>query len=248
MNRLPDPETCPVDLDFTEPDPPALDVGPIVARGRRIRRRRRLAAAGSAIVACAAVASIITGARGGTFRWLPQPAGPAGQASGTAPASVGALIAAHPPVTGTLTLLSRWPAHWTTVAWATRAGDLCWATYLGRAADGNQEVECPEWSRADVTAAGRGGLSWLMPGTLRKSVTSFGLPNTLEWRDAYGTWNDGTRPACLEPHSRGQHVTLGIVSVEPVRDAPGGDTVAWVECARRPVPHFRIVDPHSTQP
>jgi hypothetical protein len=81
-----------------------------------------------------------------------------------------------------------------------------------------------------------------------KRVTSFALPNTLEWRDAYGTWNDGPPPACLRPGSSGQRVTLGIVSAEPVADAPGGDIVAWVECARRPVPHFRIVDPHSTQP
>lgn len=81
-----------------------------------------------------------------------------------------------------------------------------------------------------------------------RRVTGFAVPSTLEWRNAYGTWNEGTRPACLQPHSGGQRVTLGVVSAEPVGDAPGGDTIVWVECARRPVPHFRVVTPHSTQP
>lgn len=165
MNPLPDSETCPVDLDFPESAPTRLDVGQIVARGGRIRRRRRLAAAGSAIVACAAVASIITGARGGTFRWFPMPAGPSQLAAGVAPPSAAALIAAHPPVTGTLTLLGRRPARWTTVAWATRSGDVCWSTYPAQARDGDVDFECPEWPHADVQAAARGGLSPLLPGT-----------------------------------------------------------------------------------
>ena len=52
------------------------------------------------------------------------------------------------------------------MAWATRGGEVCWATYRGQARGGDWEFECPEWSRSDVAAAGRGGLSWLMPGTL----------------------------------------------------------------------------------
>lgn len=79
-------------------------------------------------------------------------------------------------------------------------------------------------------------------------ATGFGVPSDVTWRDAYGTWNDGTRPACIRPGSSGQHITLGIISADPVADAPGGDFIAWVECVRRPVPRFPVVTPHSTRP
>jgi hypothetical protein len=78
--------------------------------------------------------------------------------------------------------------------------------------------------------------------------TGLAVPDTVTWRDAFGTWNDGTRPACLRPLSSGQHITLGTITAEPVADAPGQEIVAWVECARRPVPHFRVVTPHTTRP
>jgi hypothetical protein len=164
MNPLPDSETCPVDLDFPESSPARLDVGQIAARGGRIRRRRRLTAAGSVIVACAAVASIITGAHGGTFRWFPPPTVPAQPGGRVAPPSAGAWIAADPPATGKLTLLGRRPAGWTTVAWATRGGDVCWTTYPARASYGDVDFECPSWSRAEVRQAARGGLSGQSPG------------------------------------------------------------------------------------
>jgi hypothetical protein len=106
----------------------------------------------------------------------------------------------------------------------------------------------PRVAHGTVKLVSEGGEALLFRLTGTRKVTSYSLPSDLEWRDAYGTWNDGTRPACLRPGRSGQHITLGIVSVEPVGDAPGGDTITWVECARRPVPHFRIVDPHSTRP
>jgi hypothetical protein len=80
------------------------------------------------------------------------------------------------------------------------------------------------------------------------AATSYDLPSNVTWRDAFGTWNDGTRPACLRPLSSGQRITLGIISADPVADAPGGDIVAWVECARRPVPRFPVVTPRTTRP
>ena len=79
-------------------------------------------------------------------------------------------------------------------------------------------------------------------------MTGYALPSTVPWRNAYGTWNEGTRPACLRPLSHGQHVTLGVVSAQPAGDAPGGDIIVWVECQRRPVPRFPIVTPSTASP
>jgi hypothetical protein len=58
-------------------------------------------------------------------------------------------------VTGTLTLLSWQPAHWTTVAWATRTGALCWAAYRTPMQDDTSGTECP-WTGGDVRAGGTG--------------------------------------------------------------------------------------------
>ncbi len=127
MNQLPSHQECPVNLDFAEPAPPHLDVSQIVRRGQGIRRRRRIRAAAVATAACAALASVIIAVQAGTFRWSPAPA--ARPAAGPGAPPVGALIATYPPASGRLTLLSNWPRHWTTVAWATRQGVVCWAAY-----------------------------------------------------------------------------------------------------------------------
>src|SRR5437773_304854 len=81
----------------------------------------------------------------------------------------------------------------------------------------------------------------------RKEPTSYALPPTVEWRDAYGTWYENTRPACMKPGTHGQQVTLGLVNTEPVADAPGRPVIVWLECSRKPVPRYPIVTPTASR-
>jgi hypothetical protein len=165
-------ETCPVDLHYPEPAPADLDLPAIVGRGRRIRRGRRLAKAAAAVVACVAVASVAVGLRGTTFTWFP--------VRYESPASrpvtpVDSLIASNPPVGGKLTLLSNRPAGWTTVAWATRDGRVCWITYP-TAHRGVPDQNC--WQPTEVPGGRRGGFGPLMPTVERypvRRVAEFGL-------------------------------------------------------------------------
>jgi len=53
------------------------------------------------------------------------------------------------------------------------------------------------------------------------------------WRQDDGPWNEGL-PTCLAPGSSGQRVTLGVVEVPPVADAPGGSAVVWLVCHGAP--------------
>lgn len=78
-------------------------------------------------------------------------------------------------------------------------------------------------------------------------LAQYALSGLAGWRDRYGTWHEGTQPACLTPLSHGQHITFGLVDVEPVRDAPGAlSVVVWIECPRTPVPRFPIVTPQAS--
>jgi hypothetical protein len=81
----------------------------------------------------------------------------------------------------------------------------------------------------------------------RKGLTHYAMPATVQWRDGYGTWYEGTRPACMKPWTHGQQVTLGLVTTEPVADAPGGPVIVWLECASKPVPRFPVVTPSTTR-
>jgi hypothetical protein len=149
VSQPPGPRAWPVDLDYPEAVPPALAMAAIVARGRRLRRARRLSAALAGLAACCALAG--TGAVGraalaGLLR-SPPPV-PAGVAL------VDSLVAASPPVTGKLSVISRWPGHWITVAWASRSGSVCWASYRIPMRGGSDAYECPEWVSADVPSAG----------------------------------------------------------------------------------------------
>ena len=162
MNQLPSHQECPVNLGYAEPAPPHLDVSKIVRRGRGIRRRRRIRAAAVAAAACAALASVITAVQAGTFRWSPAPAARPAAGPGAPPA--GALIATYPPASGRLTLLSNWPRHWTTVAWATRQGVVCWAAYRRPAQGTTGGYGCPGWYRGDIPGPGSHRLSGLLPG------------------------------------------------------------------------------------
>ncbi|HET7246103.1 MAG TPA: hypothetical protein VFJ07_14825 [Streptosporangiaceae bacterium] len=165
-------ETCPVDLHYPEPEAADLDLPAIVGRGRRIRRGQRLGKAAAAIVTCVALASIAVGLRGTTFTWFP---GRSQAPAGRAVTPIDSIIAIHPPVGGKLTLLSNRPTGWSTVAWATRDGQVCWLTYHTVAGGGEQD-EC--WARTDIPGRGSSDFGPLMPTTELypvRRVAEFGL-------------------------------------------------------------------------
>ncbi|MDR2988178.1 MAG: hypothetical protein LBV34_25420 [Nocardiopsaceae bacterium] len=80
----------------------------------------------------------------------------------------------------------------------------------------------------------------------QRRPTGYSLPSDVTWRNAYGIWEDGTRPGCMAPNSRGQRIRIGVVDVEPVGSAPGSPIVVWIECPSRAVPHYPIVSPSTT--
>ena len=164
-------ETCPVDLHYPEPAAADLDLPAIVGRGRRIRRRQRIGKAAAAVVACVAVASIAVGLRGTTFTWF---RGHSVSPAGRAVTPIDSFIAVHPPVGGKLTLLSNRPAGWTSVAWATRDGQVCWVSYPTHG--GVSEQSC--WQPDDVPGRGRAAFGTLMPSAALypgDRVAEFGL-------------------------------------------------------------------------
>ena len=77
----------------------------------------------------------------------------------------------------------------------------------------------------------------------QRQLTSYGLPSNTTWRDAYGIWQDGTRPGCMAPLSRGQRISFGVVNTAPVADAPGTPVLVWIECPSQPIPRYPIVTP-----
>jgi len=80
----------------------------------------------------------------------------------------------------------------------------------------------------------------------QRKLTGYGLPSTVTWRNAYGIWQEGTRPACMGPLSRGQRIKIGVVNAAPVANAPGSPVVVWIECPSRPIPRYPIVTPSTT--
>ncbi|GEM_PF-2923856 len=148
MSQPPGPPGWPVGLDYPETHPPVLPMAAIVARGRRLRRARRLSSVLAGLAACGALAVAGAGGRAALAGLLrsPRPV-PAGVAL------VDSLVAASPPVTGKLTVISRWPRDWITVAWASRSGSVCWASYRTPMRGGSDGYECPEWAAADVPSA-----------------------------------------------------------------------------------------------
>jgi hypothetical protein len=77
----------------------------------------------------------------------------------------------------------------------------------------------------------------------QRQLTSYGLLSNITWRNAYGVWQDGTRPGCMAPLSRGQRIRFGVVNVAPAADAPGSPVVVWIECPSQPIPRYPIVTP-----
>ena len=160
MNTPQPGRVCPVDLHYPDPQPPSLDMAAIVGRGRRIRHRRRLAQLGAVLAACVTAASVIVGAHGFTIRVFPGRSVPAA-APGAAP--IDAQVAEDPPANGKLTLISSWPRQWTTVAWATRNSQVCWATFRTPGQGATENVDCPAWSRSEVPGREGAAFSALVP-------------------------------------------------------------------------------------
>jgi hypothetical protein len=165
---------CPVDLHYPDPQPPNLDLATIIGHGRRIRRRRRVTELGAMLAACVAVGSMIAGVHGYTISVFPSQSGPAA-APNAAP--IDAQVAEDPPANGKLTLISSWPRQWTTVAWATRRGEVCWATFRTPLQGATENVECPAWSGSEVPGTDGIAFSALLPDVaLASSVPGTAWP------------------------------------------------------------------------
>lgn len=151
---------CPVNLNYPDPQPPSLDLAAVIGRGRRIRRRRRLAQLGAVLAACVAGGSVIAGTRGFAVSVFPSQSGPAAAPSA---APIDAQVAEDPPANGKLTLISGWPRQWATVAWATRRGEVCWATFRSPIQGAAEDVKCPAWPQSEVPGSRGAGFSALVP-------------------------------------------------------------------------------------
>jgi hypothetical protein len=74
-------------------------------------------------------------------------------------------------------------------------------------------------------------------------LTGYALPGSIPWRNAYGVWQDGGRPACMAPLTHGQRITIGLINAAPVADAPGAPVIVWLECPGKPIPRYPIISP-----
>jgi hypothetical protein len=208
---------CPVDLHYPEPQPPDLDLAAIIGHGRRIRRRHRLTQLGAVLAACVAVGSVIVGARGFAISIFPNPSGPAAAPSA---APIDAQVAEDPPANGQLTLISSWPAHWTTVAWATRRDEVCWATFRTPMQGGTAEVDCPAWSGSEVPGSGGTAPSALVPDV---SLASSGTGNA--WPVLGLTTPQAVRVVLT---AYGKNVSASVVPVPIGAGKTVGVFLAWI--------------------
>ena len=101
----------------------------------------------------------------------------------------------------------------------------------------------PTVQTGTVTLVGINGDEFAIRLDGQRQLTSYGLPSDITWRNAYGIWQDGTRPGCMAPLSRGQRISLGVVNAAPVADAPGTPVVVWIECTSQLIPRYPIITP-----
>ena len=217
MNTPQPGRACPVDLHYPDPQPPNLDMAAIIGRGRRIRHRRRLTQLGAVLAAFVAAGSVIAGARGFTIRMFPSQSGPAAAPSA---APIDAQVAEDPPANGKLTLISSWPGHWTTVAWATRRAEVCWATFRTPSQGATQNVECPAWSRSEVPGSGGIAFSALLPDVALASS----VPGTA-WPVLGLTSPQAVRVVLT---AFGKDVTANVVPVPITAGKTVGVFLAWI--------------------
>ncbi len=217
MNTPQPGRACPVDLHYPDPRPPSLDLAAVIGRGRRIRRRRRLTQLGAVLAACVAAGSVIAGTRGFALSVLPSQSGPAAAPSA---APIDAQVAEDPPANGKLTLISSWPRRWTTVAWATRSGEVCLATFRTPAQGAAEDVECPAWPRSEVPGSGGIAFSALVPDVALASS----VPGTA-WPVLGLTSPQAVRVVLT---AFGKDVSANVVPVPVSAGKTAGVFVAWI--------------------
>jgi hypothetical protein len=101
----------------------------------------------------------------------------------------------------------------------------------------------PTVQTGTVALVTSGGDEFAIRTSGQRQLTTYGLPSNVTWRNAYGIWQDGPRPGCMAPLSRGQRIKFGVVIAAPVAGAPGSPVVVWIECPSRPIPRYPIVTP-----
>lgn len=137
-----DRPTFPLDLHYQDPHPAGLDLDAIRRDGGRIRARRRIAGT-------AAAAALGVGIAAGVVALRPASSAPA-PATGPDLKPIAKFLAQNPPV-GEPAVLGTWPAHWTTVGWATADGRLCTAAFRIPAAGTLTDTQCTT-IQGDLTA------------------------------------------------------------------------------------------------
>lgn len=128
-------------------------------------------------------------------------------------------MAEDPPANGKLTLISGSPAHWTTVAWVTRRGEVCWATFRTPMLGATEEVECPAWSRSEV------------PGS-RSTAFSMPFPDVALATSAGNAWPvlglTSPRAVRVVLTAFGKNVSASVVPVPAGAGKTVGVFLAWI--------------------
>jgi hypothetical protein len=97
---------------------------------------------------------------------------------------------------------------------------------LGRAS--RSDTATPTIRQGTVAMVSIDGSEFAVVPDGASTANSYPMPSV--WIDAQGTNHDGDHPACLQPLSKGQHITYAVVQVDPVQGAVGAVLAAWVKC------------------
>lgn len=118
--------------------------------------------------------------------------------------------------------------------------------WAGRALPGSTATPRTVSGVVGTISADGEGFALRLPGS--RELTGYSLGSAL-WRDASGSWNDGSHPSCMQPGTKGQHITIGVIDANPVGDRPGASVVIWLICSAAHVRHYPVVRPrNSTSP
>jgi hypothetical protein len=98
--------------------------------------------------------------------------------------------------------------------------------YLGRAS--RSDTATPTIRHGTVTMVAVDGSAFFVLPDGASTANSYPTPSM--WIDAQGGAHSGDQPPCLQPLSKGQHITYGVYQVDPVQGAPGSILAAWIKC------------------
>jgi hypothetical protein len=147
-----DSQTCPLNLDYADDQLISLDLTAVRGEGVRIRRRRRVGGVAATAVLGLGLATGVYAAR---------PSTQVSPSTGTDLTPIAALLHEY-PARETPAVVSTWPDHWTTVAWATGDNQYCYAAYRLPAAGTNPQSQC-ESIDGDLNADENAGANVGMP-------------------------------------------------------------------------------------